>query len=348
MNYEELIDERILLNALERCAKSAMWKHSMQDALRNKLAIVHELHEQLLRLDFSFPPHREFDITERGKARHIKAPSIKERIVQKSVSENVLVPLLSPSLIFDCPATMKGKGVSFARRRVVEHLSGFFRLFGHGGYVLQIDFKSYFSSIDHSILFEKLQKKIHDKNIFSLVESLVENGGEGLGLGSETSQILALFYASEIDHFCKEILRLKFYARYMDDIYAIHSSRIYLEECLGKIRTLAKIDRIELNERKTKIVPLERGFSFLKIRYRITKSGHIIRIPDKSAFRREKRRIRKMRALVDEGVLTADELLNAYKSWRKPLEKLDCHRRLLECDEFFRKETGITYRPRTF
>ena len=38
--------------------------------------------------------------------------------------------------------------------------------------------------------------------------------------------------------------------------------------------------------------------------------------------------------------MTADELLNAYKSWRKPLEKFDCHGRLLECDGVFRKETG--------
>ena len=340
MDYKELIDEKTLLDSLEKCAKSAMWKHSIQDALRNKLVIVHELHEQLERLDFSFPPHKEFDITERGKMRHIKAPSIKERIVQKALCEKVLIPALSPSLIFDCPATLKGKGVSFARKRLTKHLVDFFRLFRRGGYVLQIDFKNYFARIDHEKLFEKVSRKIMDKDIFALIRSLIENDDAGLGLGSEMSQILALFYASEIDHFCKEILRLKFYARYMDDIYAVHSSRIYLEECLGKIRTLAKIDGIELNERKTKIVPLERGFSFLKVRYRITESGHIIRIPDKSTFRREKRRIRKMRALVDEGVLTADELLNAYKSWRKPLEKFDCHRRLLECDGFFRKETG--------
>ena len=339
MDYKELIDEKTLLDSLEKCAKSAMWKHSIQDALRNKLAIVHELHEQLERLDFSFPPHKEFDITERGKMRHIKAPSIKERVVQKALCENVLIPALSPSLIFDCPATLKGKGVSFARKRLTKHLVDFFRLFGFGGYVLQIDFKNYFARIDHEKLFEKVSRKIMDKDIFALIRSLIENDDAGLGLGSEMSQILALFYASEIDHFCKEVLRLKFYGRYMDDIYAIHTSRFYLEECLEKIRILAETDKIELNEKKTRVVPIKSGFSFLKIRYRITESGHIIRIPDKGIFRREKRRIRKMRVLVDEGVLTADELLNAYKSWRKPLEKFDCHRQLLECDEVFRKKT---------
>jgi hypothetical protein len=193
MDYEELIDERTLLDSLERCAKSAAWKHSMQDALRNKLAIVHELHKQLSRLDFSFPPHREFDITERGKARHIKAPSIKERIVQKAISENVLVPLLSPSLIFDCPATMKGKGVSFARRRVVEHLSRFFRLFGRGGYALQIDFKSYFSSIEPRFFLRSSRRKSMTKTFSRSSKALSRTAAKVWGLEARQARFSLFF-----------------------------------------------------------------------------------------------------------------------------------------------------------
>ena len=343
MDYKELIDEKTLLDSLEKCAKSAMWKHSMQDALRNKLVIVHELHEQLERLDFSFPPHKEFDITERGKMRHIKAPSIKERVIQKALCEKVLIPALSPSLIFDCPATLKGKGVSFARKRLTKHLVDFFRLFGFGGYVLQIDFKNYFARIDHEKLFEKVSRKIMDKDIFALVRSLIKNDDAGLGLGSEMSQILALFYASEIDHFCKEVLRLKFYGRYMDDIYAIHTSRFYLEECLEKIRILAETDKIELNEKK-RVVPIKSGFTFLKVRYRITKSLRILRLPDTSTFQREKRRLRKMKSLFDDGTLPAQEIINAYKSWRQSLKKFDCHKRLEECDALFDRIFQITRR----
>lgn len=338
MNYEELIDERVLLEALEKCTKNAIWKHSVQDILKNKLAVVCELHDQLLKKDFSFPSRKEFDIIERGKARHIKAPSVKERVVQRAICDNVLVPILSPSLIFDCPATLKGKGVSFARKRLLAHLTSFLRLFGVDGYILQIDFKNYFAKIDHEKLFSKISQKITDKNIFALIQSMVKNDGSGLGLGSEISQILALYYASQIDHFCKEVLRLKFYGRYMDDIYAIHTSRIYLEECLEKIRTIALFDKIELNKKKTKIIPIKSGFTFLKIRYRLTASLKILRLPDKSTFKREKRRLRKMSSLLRSGVLTLDEISNAYKSWRQSLKKFDCHKRLNKCDSFFKKE----------
>jgi hypothetical protein len=51
----------------------------------------------------------EFDLSEQGKTRHIKSVHISERVVQKYLCGNALVPVLSRSLIHDNRASVKTK-----------------------------------------------------------------------------------------------------------------------------------------------------------------------------------------------------------------------------------------------
>ena len=59
-----------------------------------------------------------------------------------------------------------------------------------------------------------------------------------MGLGSEISQIIALDYASPIDHYVKDVRGIHGYGRYMDDGYAISNS---LEELRDIDRCLHKM-----------------------------------------------------------------------------------------------------------
>lgn len=87
---------------------------------------------------------------------------------------------------------------------------------------------------------------------------------KGLGLGSEDNQTIAVSYPNKLDHYIKEVLQIHEYARYMDDGYLIHESKEYLEYCLQEIRRICAELKIELNEKKTRIVKLSHGFTFLK------------------------------------------------------------------------------------
>ena len=49
-----------------------------------------------------------------------------------------------------------------------------------------------------------------------------------------TSQILAVFYLNDLDHFVKEKLKIKYYVRYMDDFILFHENKNYLKYCLGE------------------------------------------------------------------------------------------------------------------
>lgn len=315
MKYNDFLNPEILYQSFKECRKGVSWKYSVQKFSLYRFFELNTLIQKLERRDFNFEECKVFDICERGKERHIKAVGLQERILQKTICREYLVPLLSKSLIFDNGATLKGKGVSFSRNRIVKHLTDYYRKYNSNGYVLQLDFKDYFNSIDHKKLFELLEDKIEDKEIFELIKSLIsKNGNKGLGIGSELSQILAVWFPNKLDHFCKEKLRLKYYGRYMDDIYIIHESKFFLEYCLAEIENVCKELKLTLNTKKTKIVKLSEGFTFLKVKYRFTDTGKILKLGGRESCKRMRGKLNKLKQLLEEGKLSFKEISNNYKS----------------------------------
>ncbi len=50
-------------------------------------------------------------------------------------------------------------------------------------------------------------------------------GNVGIPIGNQSSQVYALLYLNELDHYVKEVLRMRYYGRYMDDFYIICESK---------------------------------------------------------------------------------------------------------------------------
>ena len=131
-----------------------------------------------------------------------------------------------------------------------------------------IDFSDYFGNAQHEALFSLYDEVFTDPRIIALGKAFISAFGEiGLGLGSETSQLNAVRLPNKADHYAKEVLRLRGYARFMDDTYAIHQDIKYLEFCLEALRVIYADHGIIVNEKKTKIVDLKHGFTYLKTRY---------------------------------------------------------------------------------
>jgi hypothetical protein len=261
----------------------------------------------------------EFDLRERGKVRHIKSIHISERVVQKYLCDQVLVPILSNGLIYDNGASIRGKGTHFALKRFTSHLSKYYRQGKtNEGYALLIDFSGYFDNIDHRILYYLLGKRIKDKKIQNLIKGFISVFGDGqsLGLGSQVSQICSVCYPDMIDHYIKEVMSVKYYGRYMDDMYLINSSKKYLKECLTGIKVLCTKLKIKINDKKTKIVKLSQGIRWLKGSYSLLKTGKILRRPCKDSTKRMRRKLKKFRKLLNEGKMTNRDVWTSYQSWR--------------------------------
>ena len=77
-----------------------------------------------------------------------------------------------------------------------------------------------------------------------------------------TSQVLAIFYLNDMDHFIKETLGIRYYVRYQDDFLLFHPSKKYLKYCLSQIQEFLKKEKLNLNN-KTRLYKNTNNFIFL-------------------------------------------------------------------------------------
>lgn len=316
--FAALCDPQTYLDAFNHCRKDAIWKASVQYFERDKLKFCIALANAVKNGTFTPEDYKEFDIFERGKKRHIKAPPIKDRVFTHALCNAVLAPAVMPRMIYDNSAAIKHRGVSFARKRILVHLRRFYKQHGSEGYILQIDFSKFFESIDHALLYQAFCKYITDPRIRHIIKIIIDSfgGDRGLGIGSELSQIAGIIYPSPIDHFCKTVRRCKFYGRYMDDIYIIHHDKDFLKDLLADIQILTVGLKLSLNPRKCHLNKLSRGFAYLKTNYRLTESGRVLYKPAATTLRRERHRLRNMMRRHRAGKLSLDDIKDGYRSWR--------------------------------
>lgn len=250
----------------------------------------------------------------RPKVRVVMSQSIYDKVINHLVSYYILKPVILPCLIDSNVATIENKGTSYGIKLFRKYLI-YNKCKYNNFYILKFDISKYFYSIDHNILKELLKRKIKDRDsldiIFKIIDSTNRNYinndigklinyyknkisdrsiikqlediplymcGKGLPIGNMTSQILAIFYLNDLDHYIKEKLGIKCYIRYMDDGVLIHYDKSYLKYCLNKINNIC-INKYKLKlNNKTKIYNICEGIDFLGYRYFFKNNRLIVRV----------------------------------------------------------------------
>lgn len=336
-SYEDVCDANNLMDAAKRCMKGVTWKYSTQAYYLDRMNRVCIAQKRLQNMDRMSDGFTVFDINERGKPRRIRSVHINERVVQSALSEEVLLPTVRPKIIYDNYASLKGRGTTQCLERLKAQLQKQYRRTGSNDfYVLTGDLHAYFDSVNHDEVYSQFSWSMQDSKAIYLTMDFIDAFGDvGLGLGSQVSQTTAIYYPNSIDHFIKEQLKIKGYGRYMDDFYLIHEDKEYLKYCLDIIREKYAELGIELNENKTQIVKAGKCFKFLKMRFTVTETGKILMRPDKSTFRRERRKLKKLKQKLESGLIEYAEIEQQYKSWRGNLERYNCYFALRRMDEYF-------------
>lgn len=336
--YEKLYDMNVLYNAFQKCKKGTDWKNSVQKYEANLFANLNTLRKELENETYRQKKFTEFDIRERGKQRHIKSLHISDRVVQRALCDEILFPAISKYLIYDNGASIKGKGIGFARSRLMTHLSEYYRTYGNKGYVLILDYSKYFDSIPHDKLIKLYEKYIDDEKVIKLVNHLVSacsSEGVGIGIGSQISQISGISYLIPVDNYCKIVKGCKYYGRYMDDLYIIHPDKKFLQELVKDITEISRELGLTINVKKTHIFRIDKGFEFLKLYHFVDENGKITRKICKKNIIRERRKLKKLKKKLEAGGVSLSDIKSAYKSWRGSLTKFDCHNAIKNMDKLF-------------
>lgn len=346
----EIFDGNVLYESFLRAKQGSDWKPQVQRFEMNYLFELAELQKELESDSYTFQPSTEFTLHERGKVRRITGEQIKDRVSKHALCDEILTPSVRKYLIYDNSASIKGKGIDFTRKRLLVHLRKYYHQHGsNDGYILLIDFSKYYDNIQHEKLMEQFEKYIHDEKALSFLRAVIDRSkvdvsymtdeeyagcmdrvfnsleyqnvdkslltGEKfmrkhLNIGDQVAQVAGIIYPIPIDNYVKIVKGVKFYGRYMDDSYAIHESKEFLEELLQGIIAVAKELGITVNIRKTRICKLSSLWRFLQVQYSLTDTGRVIQ---KINPKRLTNMRRKMKKLVH--ILTEKEFDDWYGSW---------------------------------
>lgn len=246
--YNEVCKNTKNINRVEEYqSNEAVYKKRIYEILKNKKYEVGKSYE--------------FYVKE-PKLRKIVSQSMMDKIVNHLVSRYIIYPAVLSCLIDTNCASRKGfgtqKGLELAKKyRMICNSK-----YGKKYYVLKCDIHHFFASIDHDILKNKIRRKIKDKDALDIIDKIIDNYKEGLEIGSMSSQIMAIYFLNDLDHYIKEKLKIKYYVRYQDDMLIFHESKKYLIYVLNCIRNFLKLEKLDLNN-KTRIFKSTDNFVFL-------------------------------------------------------------------------------------
>lgn len=206
-------------------------------------------------------PYNVFKIYE-PKERRIVSQALQDKVINHLVSRYILYPTILSCLIDANVASRKNLGTKKGLELFYEFNKSCKIKYNTDYYILKCDISKFFASIDHDRLKEKLIKKIKDKDALKIVFTIIDTEEQGLSIGNMTSQVLAVFYLNDLDHFIKEKLKIKYYVRYQDDFLLYHKSKKYIKYCLEQIKFFLQKEKLQLNK-KTRIFKGTNNFIFL-------------------------------------------------------------------------------------
>jgi len=216
-------------------------------------------------------PYKGFWIHD-PKVRRIHKATVRDRVLHHAVFK-ALNPIFEPTFIPNSFSCRIGKGTHKGMQKVAQMIRAVSRNNTRPCYALKCDVRKFFDSIDHNTLLSILEKRIKDKKVMHLMREVVGSfdasrtnlfDRKGVPIGNLTSQIFANIYMNEFDQFVKQVLKVKYYARYTDDFVIVSPDKAYLKDLLPPIQNFLKNTLyLELHPKKVTIRKHTHGIDFL-------------------------------------------------------------------------------------
>jgi len=199
--------------------------------------------------------------------RPLGVPTVRDRIVQGAVLQ-VIEPIFEREFAPQSYGFRPGKGCKDALGRVDELLKS------GNHWVVDADLKSYFDTIPHERLMERVGEKIADSRVLSLIEGMLQAGvmdstkgwqatEQGSPQGAVISPLLSNIYLNGLDW---KMAQNGFeMVRYADDYVVLCPSQEQAQKALEQISQWVEENGLKLHPSKTRLVDASQrgGFDFL-------------------------------------------------------------------------------------
>jgi RNA-directed DNA polymerase len=206
-----------------------------------------------------------------GKQRPLGIPVVKDRIVQTAL-KFVLEPIFEREFLGMSYGFRPGRGCKEALREVEGSLKEGYT------FVVDADLRSYFDTIPHARLVERVKEHVSDGRVVELIEAFLQQDiikdmerwtpTGGTPQGAVVSPLLANIYLHALD--CQ--MKQKGYrmVRYADDFVVLCRSAEEAQAALAEVRAWVEANGLSLNAEKTHVGDCRQegqGFEFLGYRF---------------------------------------------------------------------------------
>ena len=260
-----------------------------------------ELYQQMLDRTYTITNSIAFIVNYPVK-REIFAADFRDRIIHHLIY-NYINNIIDSQLIVGCYSCRIGKGTLYAIKQMYAFMQECSQNYTRDCYVMKLDIKGYFMSINKQLLWEKLLKMLEplvmehpagmDKDtLLWLIDTVLWNDPtqsciikgkrsdwkglptakslfhnpkeQGLPIGNLTSQLFSNVYLHDFDHYVRYELGVEYYGRYVDDFILMHPDKGFLLQTKEKIRHyLRNHCQLDLHPNKSYLQHYTKGVLFL-------------------------------------------------------------------------------------
>ncbi|MBQ8459820.1 RNA-directed DNA polymerase [bacterium] len=225
------------------------------------------------------------------KPREVWAANFRDRIVHHLIY-NAIKDRFYKRFIKDSYSCIPNKGTLACAKQMLIYSRKASCNYSKKVYFLKADLSNFFVSINKDILFKLLCKYVKEQWIINLLKQVIyhdpkscvyiksgpklmakippykslwnSSDENGLPIGNLTSQFFSNVYLNELDQYVKNVLKCKFYCRYVDDLIILSYSPSNLSDIARKISAfVSEFLALRFNPKKFFINLIEKGIDFV-------------------------------------------------------------------------------------
>ena len=335
---EYITDFDQLYTSMMKCKKGVSWKPSVKSFVLNGEENLLRMEKQLHDGSWKNGKPKPVLITYPKRREALSIP-FKDRVYQRSINDNSLYPQMTRGFVYSNCACQTGKGTDFARKLVKKYLWNYFCNHGSDDFIVEVDIHGYYLNMQHSDVEEQIRKETDVDTAEMSCDVLRDQyaGQTGYNPGSQMVQIAGISLLNSLDHYIKEKLHIKYYVRYMDDLWiAVHTKeeaeRVFLE-----IIKRLQILHFQVNEKKSHVSDMRDGFRFLGFDYHLTDTGKVIMTLAPEKVKHERKTLVRMQHKEQREEMNPRNTDEHHRSWNENAAKGNSHKMINRTNKYLKE-----------
>ncbi|MHB1278269.1 MAG: RNA-directed DNA polymerase [Bacteroidia bacterium] len=256
--YEQICDIGNLRLADRLASRGKSHQYGVQLHRKNQEENLLQLQNMLLDKTYRTSEYTTMKVYEPKERTVYRLPYFPDRIAHHAIM-NILEPVFVDMFTADTYSCIKGRGIHgalYKLKKALKNTEGTI-------HCLKLDIRKFYPEIDHVILKALLRRKFKDKDLLWLLDEIIDSA-PGVPIGNYLSQYFANFYLTGLDHWLKEVKKVKYYFRYADDLVILADNKPYLHQLRADIASYLELKLNLQMKGNYQVFPVSaRGIDFL-------------------------------------------------------------------------------------